>query len=384
MSRQIEVDYFKNSAIISHIMMSYEHEGIVITETREEGVTIQDEIRAKYGRKVGIWPLKSIQTPDIPTPDLRFECVASVYLSEDEQHVVATAYDQEEWYLVKDDKVLLRASGPITLKADDFDKFLSYLFATTITDQGRALHYFNQDGNNSVILKNQDRIIPHKLGDKHIYVSNSQDGQTFVLVDPHGGAILHRFDIQDVDIENIRFESSLLTVIWDEPVIVWKEYPERDSSKTLSETPYNLFVNHELVAQRVLAHEFNDEFSDYLLIRESEEEGQIDIMRKGNLLDRLALKPNGDIYSGPLRANNNLSLAAIGFTDGTHKWLYCITPKWHGLLKDHPFDKDQTWEFDIVARDLIVCTGRRNGVERELTIELDTKGTPQISEEAAA
>lgn len=360
-------------------MMQYEREGVIITETREEGITLQDAIRERYGKKKGVWPFRSVQAPEIPTPDLKFSSIDNVIISRDFEHVVATASDESQNFLVRDDKILLQGDFKIIIyESQPHGLDFSSLVAFTVSPQDGSwtLHHFDTDGNHKTVVEGM--ILSHDVDrDKILCLTDSPDGQAFNLVHLDSGQILYRFNTKGVDPLNTQFES-YSQIIGAEPKIVWREKNNDVKPK------YSLYLNSQLLATNVIAHEFEHEFSSYLLIRESETEGQIDVISNGDLLDSLLfqLQPCGDIYGGPIEADKTITWAAIGLTDGSHKWLFCITPKWHALLNDHPFDKDAIWVFDV-TNEGIECTGKRNGIERTIKITLDNNGDPQVSEEAA-
>jgi hypothetical protein len=364
-------------------MMQYEREGVIITDTRQEGVTIADEISARFGKKKGAWPFRSLDVPNIPTPDLRFESIKYLVLSSDRTHLLAAARDGDILYFIRNDKVVFSGHFLSIIRVmDEVSDFSNIIFRTVDQNEKADLRHLNKDGNIQVILDDQDQINiinPTTWDSGLLAVGRKDQTLTFVSV-TLDGSIAKQFSVQGAgNLEQIRYDS----ISKDFSSIVWisKDLPRDEDHQVKT---YSLYLNDKLIDTRVLYHEFSEDFSQSLVVRPSEEWGSVEIVLDGKIVENSPLRLCGDNrYSrSPIRASGDLTWAAVGLTDGTQKWLYCITPKWHGLLSDHAFDREQRWEFEV-DEDGIECTGKRNGIKRTFRVQMDNQGKPQVTEEAA-
>ena len=373
-------------------MMRYEREGVVITDRREEGITIAEEISRRFGEKKGVWPFtfRNVDVPNIPTPDLRFESIERLLLSQDRAHLLVVARDGDNLFFVRDDEVVLSGDFPIIEEVMSQRSDFSNVIFRTVDQEGKAdIRHLDKDGKIQVILDNQDQINiidPATWAGWLLAVGRKDHTLTFAAAALYG-PIAKQFSVQVAgNLEQIRYDRSFGGF----SSIAWKVEdlpPDENSQGKIAngEKPpktYSLYLNDQLINTRVLYHELSDDLSQSLVVRPSEEWGNVELILNGKIVENSPLVPCGDLYSGSIRVNSDLTWAAVGLTDGKQKWLYCITPKWHGLLSDHPFDKEEVWEFEV-DDDGIEVTGQRNNVKRTVKVQLDHQGNPQVTEEAA-
>lgn len=369
-------------------MIRFEREGVVITDRREEGITIAGEVSARFGKRKGIvWPFRDLVVPNIPTPDLRFENLENLSLSSDRTHLLAVARDEDSLFLIRDDKVVLsgRFLGIEEIMSQSSD-FSNVIFRTLDRELKHATRHLDREGNIQVILDDQDQIEYRRAPyfDWLLAVGRKDQTLTFVAVTLEG-RVAKQFSVQGAgNLEQIGHDE----VSKDLSSIAWKveDLPQDENSQgiitdeTKQAKTYSLYLNDQLINTRVLHHMFSEDLSQSLVVRLSEERGNVEIILDGKIVEISPLQPCADLYSGPIRANRALTWVAVGLTDGKQKWLYCITPKWSSLLKDHPFDREEIWEFEV-DDDGVECTGVHNNVERTVRVQLDNQRNPQISEE---
>ncbi len=367
-------------------MMQVERDGVVITDRREEGITVAEEISARFGKKKGVWPFtfRNVDVPNIPTPDLRFESIERLLLSQDRTHLLAVARDGDNLFFIRDEAVVLSGQFPIIEIIEEVmsqDSDFSNVIFRTVDQEGKAdIRHLNKEGEIKVILDDQDQIniLNHAtMTDWLLAVGRKDQTLTFTAV-ASDGTVSKPFSVRGVgnlkQIGYVEASKDLSSIAWKV-----KDLPHDEDHQVKT---YSLYLNDQLINAEVLHHAFSRDFSQSLVVRPSEEWGNVEIILNGKIYANSPLALCGDLYSGPIRTNNDLTWAAVGLTDGKQKWLYCITPKWHGLLEEHPFDAQEVWVFDVNDHD-IECRGKRNNVERTVWIQLDDQGNPQVTEEAA-
>lgn len=293
-------------------MIRRELEGVVITDRREEGITIAEEISARFGKKKGVWPFttRSVDVPNIPTPDLRFAYIRSLSLSSDRTHLLAVAMDEHRAFFIRDEAVVLSGHFPVIEEVMSEDPNFSNVIFRTVDQEGKAaIHHLDKEGEIKAILDDQDQIniIDHATWTGWLIAIGRKDQPLTFVATSLDGTIANQFSVQGAgNLEQIRYDrssggfSSIAWIVEDTP-------PEENSQPPKT---YALYLNDQLINTRVLYHEFSNDLTQSLVIRPSEEWGNVEIILNGKIYANSPLVPCGDLYSGPIRVSSDLAWAA--------------------------------------------------------------------------
>lgn len=366
-------------------MMQVEREGVVITETRQQGVTLAEEITRRFGTRNGVWPFRHTKVPKTPTPDLKFERIGEIRFSLDLQHFVATAQDEDQTYLIRDDEVLLSGDFERISLPEVSDAYSRLLVRTQARNGLWSLIHFGNSPQGEVLIQEQYSI-QYELSRRklRLFTAEGEDALTFAVIDLESGQIANSFNAPRIKSNEFRIDQ----INSDLTQIVWRQHDQTEKADQAPETEYQtytLYLNERKRAAKTIDHRFSDDFSTLLVLREdSEKDLEIRLEKDtGASLQVLfsGLRPGGFFHYGFI-GNSDLSWAAVALeNDSGGKYVYYITPGGHGQIG--PFDSDRA--IDMKAGDeRIEGTVYRNGVKRNIIIQLSDDGESPAVEEANA
>lgn len=366
-------------------MMQHERGGVVITETRQQGVTLAEEITRRFGKRKGVWPFRHTEVPKTPTSDLKFGDIGEILFSLDLQHFVATARDEDQAYLIRDDEVLLSGDFEQIILVETSDAH-SRLFVKTQARNGSwSLIHFENSPQGVVLLQEQHSIQQqYSRGKLHLFTAGGEDALTFAVIDLEYGYIANSFNAPGIKSNEIRvnnFNSDLTQIAWE----LHDQTEKADQAQETEYQTYTLYLNERERAAKTIDHRFSDDFSTLLVLREDFGK-DLEIRFEKDTVASLrvlfsGLRPSGFFYHGII-GNSDLSWAAVALENDSGKYVYYITPGGHGQIG--PFDSDKAIEMKA-GDERIEGTVYRNGVGINIIIQLSDDGkSPAVKEANAA
>jgi len=391
-------------------MIQLEREGVTFTESRRQGLTINDMLRSwQKAQTAGVlfWKEKP-QLPSVQLPDLYFEEITYFKAScaNELNFVVAVGRDEDRFTLVINDKIAIN-ERLVNLKVVELFRSSGTgltLFCRTEDHTGKiSLIHVGEQTEITPIIENQDRIsevegIGHITEDQGFRFTNrvvgvSDNTTTFVYYN-NSGEILKRFSVdKSLELGDIEYykTSQDFTTVW----IV----PEQRDDEVKGEVQTNLrtyYRDSELIAEHVLSESgpfkdgaivFNSDLSSFISVERNtqEDEPRVKIQKDGRVLERT------DYRLPKIRANENLSLAAVEFAisdendPNPKSVIFYITPDKQGWTDPYDGKRRAVLEF---SDHTILVSYERDGIARTLKIETgEGSGNPgetTIIEESAA
>ena len=210
---------------------------------------------------------------------MRFESIRHSLLSQDRKHVLVWAKDEDDFYFIRDEAVVLSGHfSDIQVEMSQHSDFSNVIFRTVDQEGKDAIRHLNKEGEIKTILDDQDQIniLNPATWDSWLLAVGRKDQTLNFVAAALDGTIANQFSVQGAgNIEQISYDRAskdFLSIAWrveDLPPVENSQGKIANGAKP-PET-YSLYLNDQLINTRVLYHKFSKDFSQSLVVRPSEE-----------------------------------------------------------------------------------------------------------------
>lgn len=376
-------------------MIRYEREGVVITETRKEGLTLAQAITQRYQLPEivtyqGRWPFQKKQVEPArlnfdlpPTPDLRFENFPYLAMDTNRKNVLAICTADNQSYLVRNDQILLQTTDHISLE-DCLDDFSGIVTRVKASDESYSIQHFDEAGDSKLIVAetNRVRLLRYYDNSKGLIYMFAKPTQTkFSFFSLETGHEDYQFTVdKPLDFDRIFSVHDLQKDDAQNPSLIWN-YRIETADPEKPPTDHDLYRNEELLASNVCSSHYKVSSDHRNFIAVSlVQDGKKQIVKNGQTLGEIPATEGIEI----VRANDDISTALVAVTKSLANDLrvyYLINGKFDYL----PLEGLRGIRFVDFGENEILFEAFRKGALYNYRIKAEG-GTadPQITESEAA